>query len=258
MSIKFDKEYNKEIHDTVRYANARIKRLGKHGVHIFDSSLKVRDLKYRYKKGTKADLDRELRMLRKLTVKEGLKKTTNAEGVSSSRWQKDYYMMNRQKAIAYYESRYEKLSSRIKEFPGKLNQLNAIGDKIALLKKVPETMTKEELRSYNATMKDYFSYPAIRRGGYRGFLSEVDLVMERLGYDEATRDGVFKKLSKLDIDQFQEMYDDSDLVERIYDLADSPKYKHAIIINTSTKKAKSLVDDFISQIDELVAKYKEY
>ena len=94
MSIKFDKEYNKKIRDTVRYANARIARLEKHGVKLFNRSIKVRDLKKRYT--NKKDLDRELNLLKTITVKEALK--TN----KLSNWQTRYYGKDVEAARDYF------------------------------------------------------------------------------------------------------------------------------------------------------------
>lgn len=250
MSIKFDKEYNKKIHDTVRHANARIARLEKHGVKLFNRSIKVRDLKKRYT--NKKALDRELNLLKSITVKEGLKSN------KLSNWQTRYYGKDIEAARAYFKARYEKLNRKLSNMPADRTRVELLKQKYSILGKNPSKLTKSKLATYNATMREYYAYPSQRRSGYRGFLTEVDLVMQRLNYPKSERDKLFRKISELDEDQFFAMYEDTNIIERVYDLAGSPEKDGDIQLNTTDDNAREIIEALTEQIDGLVDKYKEW
>ena len=249
MPNKFDKDYNKKIHDTVRYANARAKRLEKRGIKLFNQPIKVRDLKKRYT--TKQAMDKELNLLNKLTVKQGL----NPKKLAS--WRSQYYGKDVQAAQSYFKDRFDKLNRKLGNMPADRTRVELLRDKYNILRQDPSKLTGRDLGAYNATMREFYAYPSQRRSGYRGFLKEVDLVMERLQYSKETRDGVFKKLSELDADQFYAMYDDNSIIERVYDLGGSPT-KEDFDLNTTEENAKEIIDALLEQVNGLVDKYKEW
>lgn len=250
MPNKFDKDYNKKIHDTVRYANARAKRLEKRGIKLFNQTIKVRDLKKRYT--TKQEMDKELNLLSNLTVKQGLKPN------KLSKWRSEYYGKDVDTARKYFKTRYDRLNAKLGDMPADRTHVNLFLDKYELLGRDTSTLSSDELASFNATMREFYAHPSHQRSGYRGFLKEVDLVMERLQYSEDERNELFKKLSQLDEDQFQAMYDEVDLIGKIYDLGGSPTGKGSFKLNTSTTDAKQQINALLRRVDGLIAKYKEY
>lgn len=249
MPNRFDKDYNKKIHDTVRYANARAKRLEKRGIKLFNRPIKVRDLKKRYT--TKQAMDKELNLLNKLTVKQGL----NPKKLTS--WRSQYYGKDVEAAQSYFKARFDKLNRKLGNMPADRTRVELLRDKYNILRQDPSKLTGADLGAYNATMREFYAYPSQRRSGYRGFLKEVDLVMERLQYSKETRDGVFKKLSELDADQFYAMYDDNSIIERVYDLGGSPT-NDDFELNTTEENAKEIIDALLEQVGGLVDKYKEW
>ena len=67
-----------------------------------------------------------------------------------------------------------------------------------------------------------------------------------------------KKLSELDEDQFFAMYEDNNIIERVYDLGGSPEKEGEIQLNTTEENAREIIDALTEQIDGLVDKYKEW
>lgn len=256
--IKYTKEDNAFIRRKVKNFNAKRARAMKRGIKTTSSRLKVYDIKQRYKNKTRGELYRELNLLDKFSTRRSTQTYSNEQGAAISRWQLEYLKINREGAKEELIKRRNILKGKLGNMPTEKMRIAAINKKLRILDKPIENMTQSELNTFRATIReDYIAMPAKRKGGYRGFLSEVELVMQRTGYDQPTINKIFNKFSQLDPDQFMKMYEESGLISRVYDLADSPKYENGMKLNTTPAKAREILDALIEEADDLVAKYKE-
>ena len=255
--IKYTKEDNSFIRQKLKNFNAKRARGLKRGVKSTSERLKVYDIKQRYKNKTRGELYRELNALDKFSARD----TTsyiNPKGAKISKWQLSYLKLNTEGAKEELIHRRNVLKRKLTDMPGEKLKISTINKNIRLLNKPVEEMTQSEINTYRAIIRsDYLSMPAKRKGGYRGFLSEVEAVMKRTGFSDEEVNEIYKKFSKLDPDQFLKMYEESSLISRVYDLADSPKYEYGMVLNTTPKKARKILETLVAEADDLVAKYKE-
>ena len=256
MAIRYTKAYNKEIRQAVKHFNSVRNTLNKRGIKLTPSPLKVSELKARYQ--TRRELNRELTLLNKVSSSSDklLKRVENQSGASSVKWELDYLKLNTKKAIEYFQHEADIERKRLPEFPGERLRLDALEQKIQYLKMDVDYMNQEQFRSYRSAIREYMAVPGKQKGGYRGFLNEIEGVMRLVGYDDTTINRFFDKFKVLTPSQFQDIYETSDLISRIYELADSPIYSGSIKMNTSTGDAKEMIDTLLEETDELVAKAK--
>ena len=260
MPTNYSKEQNERLYRSVKNYNARLKRLKAKGVKIKNQPVKVYDIKSRYKNKSFSSLEQELKRMDKLTAKN---KNVNkifatAMGGKINQYEFDYLKQYANDAYKFFEEKREYLKARLGRFPSEVTRIKSNQVKMDVLSQMPDTMTQSELNTYAATIREYLQYPQLQRSGYRGFLTEVDLVMQRAGYDEKTINRIHNKLKQLNPEQFTQMYQNTDVIDRVYDLADSPTYANGVKLNTTMVNAREILDSFIEKLDSLVAEYKEW
>lgn len=258
MAINFTPKENARIRRVVKNFNARSARAGKQGMKVRGATLKVSDLKARYRDSSIDELNKELKLLDSFSLRKSKEQYTNLLGAKAPKWKLEYLKANQEAAKAHFLREHMRVSGETINFPSERLELDNITKKINILNKPLDQMKQHELNTYMATINEYMEEPALQRAGYRGFLSEVDSVMTLLGYDQKTKNSFYRKLSKLKPYQFNSLYEDNDLINRIYELADSPTYKHGIKLNTSRDDASRLIDTLLEEIDDLVEEYSQY
>lgn len=250
MAIRFDSGYNKSIRSIVANYNQRRKRMIAAGYKHVPAPAKVSDLKARYE--TRSDLNKELNRLKNLGRGDVLKKIENEGGVKAVDWEFKYAKTNLKNAREYFSREYERVAKRVGKFPGERQYLDAIQAKMNVLDMDINYMNQSQFNSAISAINEFAKSPSKRRAEYRGFLSEVDMVMERLGYSSEQRNQILNKFNKLTPSQFLYAYDKSDIIGRVYELADSPKPGEGIVLNESEEKAQEIIDSLGEQVDDIV------
>lgn len=253
MAIRYSKELNARLRREVDNFNKKRKRAIQRGFRQLPPAMKVSELKARYT--VKSDLDRELNRLHKFNITNALERVETQGGIDSTSWELKYLKGNVRNARDYFEREYKRVSKRVSKFPGEAERLNNIRAKIDILDIDLSYMDQEQFRSAKRAIFEYVEAPAKRKAGYRGFLSEVDLVMQRLGYSSDDINKVLNKFNKLTPDQFLYVYDHFDIISRIYELADSPIYG-GLKMNTTDEDAENLVDTLTEQVDDIITDAK--
>ena len=254
MTIRYSKELNARLRREVDNFNKKRKRAIQRGFRQLPPVMKVSELKARYT--VKSDLDRELNRLRKFNITNALERVETQGGIDSTSWELKYLKGNVRNARDYFERELKRVSKRVAKFPGEAERLNNIKAKIDILDIDLSYMDQEQFRSARRAIFEYVEAPAKRRAGYRGFLSEVDLVMQRLGYSQDEIDSVLNKFNKLNPEQFLYAYDHFDIISRVYELADSPTYG-GLKMNTSDKDAEDLIDTLKRDADKVIKDAKK-
>lgn len=254
MAIRFDSGYNKNIRSIVANYNQRRKRMIKAGYKQVPRAALVSELKGRY--STRNELDRELNYLKNLGKKDLLRRVETSGGVKAIGWQYDYAKNNLKNAREYFVSEYKRVSKRVAKYPGERQYLDTIKNKINLLDMNIDYMNQSDFRSVITTIDEFAMSPSMRKAQYRGFLSEVDWVMEKIGYDEEKRDKFFKKFSKLTPTQFLYAYDNNDIIGKIYRLYHKD-YGQEEATLTDGEDAETLMDLLTEQADVIIEDAKE-
>lgn len=252
MAIRFTPEYNKRINDVVARYNRRLERAnteGKIKKSMLPEKASVKTLKKSYQ--SRAELDRELENL------ENFRRKSARASVSDyvTKYDLSLIKKNRRAAIEHFEKQADIIRHKANlNYPLQKARLKTLERNIDILKKGPEGATTAELDTMSAYIDKYRKSFERRATGYRGFMSEVEFVMDKVGVTKAEKDAFFAKFSKLNPEEFYELWEKSDLVGRVYELADSPKYKGRL---TSTRSdARELIDELMQQADQLIADVK--
>lgn len=251
--MKLSQAENEEVNRIVKRYNERVRRAYKS--KIPKSQLppiqSARLIKKSY--SSKKELKKELLNLASFTAPLArLKVTDYVTGY-------DYEMLkaNRKEAIKYWERRAKALRYRVKI--GALNQksqLATVERNIDILKKPVKEMTEGDISAAARYVEKYRLSFERQATGYRGFLSEVEFVMRNVGISRNRRNEFFNKLSELTPDEFYDLYDRYDLIGRIYDLADSPKYGEEMQLNLDEDSARELIESLLKDIDVLIKEVK--
>lgn len=256
--MKFTSDDSQRLRKIVKAFNARQDRMALKGYRVMRDNLKVYDIKQRYKNKPRSEYNKELKMLEQYRFSnvKRIGKTETEGGGTMLKWKINYFKLNQPAAVEYFSEQHKRISRKVGRFPGMRLDLNRTKSKLRLLSKPVEEMSQSELNSYQATIREYLAFPGRRRGGYRGFLSEVNFVMHNLGYRDEEINSLLNKFDKLNPEEFFKMYDENDIIQTVYDLADSPTVA-GIKLSKRPKDAREDINDLIQIADYLVDKYKE-
>lgn len=247
--MKLNKPLNERLRNEVRNYNKRLARLEKAGIKNLPSHQKVSEIKSRYTNVNDLikEIERLTRFNRSLITKTNINPETKA-----SDWQIDYIKTNQKAAKEFYEKEYERVNKRVGRFAGERTYLDTLSAKIKLLGKNTESLSSSELRSTIATINEFAENPTRLKTNYRGFLSEVDWVMDKLGYSSEERDAFFKKFNKLTPTQFLYAFDNNDIINRIYNLYHKDYGETEARLTASEEDAEILIESLLEQADSII------
>lgn len=257
MAIRFDKQYNAEIRRIVRNFNAKRNRAIKRGFTNLPPLLTVRELKNRYT--SRSQLNRDLRQLQKFNLEkdDALKIIETSGGAKAIKWDLDYLKSNLRYAKQFYDREIEDAAHLDTEMNvSKMEYLNNMRAKREYLDLEIDMLSASQLRTFRKTVNEYLYANERQIKGYRNWMQEVELIMRNLGYDNSTINRFFKGFEDLTPRQFLTMYRQSALVNRIYELY-IPTKDHSFRLSTTEEDAKDLIDTFMIEKDEIIARAKQ-
>lgn len=252
MAIRYDAALNADLRNAVRNFNKKVVRAEKRGFRNLPDLVKVSELKSRYK--NRSALVREINRLKNFNRGDILTQVENKGGAKAVSWQFGFVRSNIKDARAYFQREYNRVSKRAARFPGERLYLDNIAAKIELLDMNITYMSQSQFRSTMATVREFYNAPANRMAQYRGFLSEVEWVMEKTGISEKQRDQFFKKFGRLTPSQFLYAYDNNDIINKIYSLYHKTSDGEAYL--TDEDDAEELINELLEETDEIVADAK--
>ena len=244
MAINYDDALNARMSRIVRNYNRRAEGTKAPKVSV----ARLRKDYYR-----RADLNRELRNLEAFTKKKAFKDAT----AKVSAYDIELIKTNRKETIKFLQEQQKFLKARKKKgYPLEEAEIKNLALNERLLSQDIESASQDDLKAMLGSVHDYRVSFAERGAGYRGFLSEVEWVMGQVGIPQEDQEEFFEKMKQLNPQELYEIYEDSELVKRIYSLADSPSYGN-IKLNTDDKDAKEKIEELMKTIDKLIAKVKK-
>lgn len=256
MAIRFDKAYNAEIRRVVHNFNQKRNRAIKRGYKYLPPLLTVRELKSRYT--TRSQLNRELNYLRKFNTSkdEALKVIETSGGAKAIKWEYDYLKANLNYAKEFYDREIQEAAALDTPLQvSKAEYINNLKAKRDYLNLELSELNQSQFRTFRKTINEYLYANERNLNNYRNWMSEVELIMRNLGYDNKTINQFFEGFSELTPRQFLNMYRQSALVSRIYELY-IPTTDHSFKLSTTEDDAKELINTFMIEKDELISKAK--
>lgn len=254
MAIRYTKDLNKEIRRDVRNFNQNRNRALKRGLKDVPPIARVSDLKARYT--SRKELEKELSRLREFKSGDALKEVETSGGATAIQWELDYLKKLTNETKKFYDREILSIRRYLAKFPrqrdiGKEERLNELLDKRAFLDLDLMHLNQLDYKTYKATIYDYTQYHYRSSRSYRGFLSEVENVMTMVGIEKETINSFMKKFTVLTPEEFVYLYNNSDMIARIYELADSPTLGK-LKLNTSSSDAKKKINTLLEEQDDLI------
>lgn len=256
MAIKFDKSYNAEIRRVVRNFNQKRNRAIKRGYRYLPPQVSVSELKSRYT--TRSQLNRDLNALRRFNRggDKILRVVETSGGAKAIKWEYDYLKKNLQYAKEFYNREIEEASKLdTPMLVAKAEYINNLKAKREYLDLELSELSQSQFRTFRNTINEYLYANERNMDGYRKWMNEVELIMRNLGYDNKTINKFFEGFSELTPRQFLNMYRQSALVSRIYELY-IPTKDQSFKLSTTEEDAKDLINTFMIEKDELIKKAK--
>lgn len=258
MAIRYNKEYNAEIRRVVHNFNQMRNRAIKQGYTHLPPRLLVSELKSRY--STKSELDKELRFIESFNKKkeDALKVIETSGGAKAINW--DYRRLK--KNIAGAKEHYDRLIKEVSKGDtiydiGKKHLLETYTRQREMLDLELAELSQQDFNTFRATINKYEKYNYLANRSYKGFLSEVLEVIKYSGYSEAVANEFVEKFSVLTPQQFVDLYNNSNLIKKVYDIADSPIHGGGLKFNTSKEDAREVVDALLEQADDMIGEYSQ-
>lgn len=255
MAIKFTPKYNERIKKVVSNYNRRVRQANKEGKIRKDKLpqlASVYDLKHNYT--SKEMLDKELANLEAFTRES----TRTRYNTALNQYEKYLVTHNRKDALEFFEHKLDMLQQNFNPISLK-DEDNAIlyQEYIKVLKNegniddIPDATSQLMERAIN----QYRVFYNRQGAGYRGFMSEVEWIMDNLQIPKSEQTKFFNKLRQLTPDEFYDVYMENDLIEAIYMIAESDPETGGKL-NTTQKHAQELIDSLMDEVDTMVAEAK--
>lgn len=256
MAIKFDPAYNAEIRRVVKNFNQKRNRAIKRGYRYLPPTLTVSELKSRYT--SRKQLNRDLNLIKKFNAKgdDALRVIETSGGAKAIKWEYDYLKRNLQYAKEFYDreiSDAARLDTPM--MVAKSEYINNLKSKRDYLNLELAELSQSQFRTFRNTINEYLYANERNLSGYRNWMNEVELIMRNLGYDNKTINKFFEGFNELTPRQFLNMYRQSALVSRIYELY-IPTKDHSFKLSTTEEDAKELINTFMVEKDEMIKKAK--
>lgn len=256
MAIKFDPAYNAEIRRVVKNFNQKRNRAIKRGYRYLPPTLTVSELKSRYT--TRKQLNRDLNLIKKFNTKgdDALRVVETSGGAKAIKWEYEYLKKNLQYAKEFYD-REIRDAARLDTpmMVAKSEYINNLKSKRDYLNLEVSELSQSQFRTFRNTINEYLYANERNLSGYRNWMNEVELIMRNLGYDNKTINKFFEGFNELTPRQFLNMYRQSALVSRIYELY-IPTKDHSFKLSTTEEDAKDLINTFMVEKDEMIKKAK--
>lgn len=167
-------------------------------------------------------------------------------------WEYKNIKANLNAARMFHRREYDRVAKRVGRFPGERLRLNAIAAKISLLDKDINYLSQNEFKSYKSAVNEYINFPIRVEKGYKGFLSEIGVVMNNLNFSDERREAILNKFQELTPDQLFYAYNNNELIGRIYELIDSPIYNKTGKMNEDEEYAEDLLETLEEELDDII------
>lgn len=251
MSIRYTKDFNAEIRRIVYNFNRKRNRAIKRGFTLVPDKQYVSELKFRY--SDKSELVRELKLLEKFNIMgdAAYEIVDTLGGGKISRYQLDYMKKNLQQTKQFFDRQIAEAKELYAEDTysmARRDYLFNLEAKRKYLELDIDYLDESGLKTFQKYISQAQSYNIRQLSGYRGFLSVIETTMKNLGYDIQTRNAFFEKFMNLTPAQFVKMYRKSDLINRVYDLIQSP-VSGETHLNTDEEDARNILDELINNFD---------
>ena len=257
MSIRYDKTYNREIARVVKNFNQKRNRAIKRGFTHLPPRLLVSELKSRY--ASRAQLNKELRKIEAFNKrKDSLEVVELSGGVKAINWQLDYLKRNIEGAKQYFDREIKEMSKHDTVYDiGRRARLDTLRRQRNLLDLELSELSQSDFNTFQATINKYVQSNYRNERSFRGFMSVIEESMKYAGFSDREVKTLVDKFRVLTPNQFIDLYNDSHIIERIFELADSPTHGEGLKFTSNADDTRELLEGLTEEADSLIEEYKQ-
>lgn len=251
MTTRFDPDFNEEIRRVVKNFNQKRARAYKRGFSYLPDRAYVSKIKQNF--NTKSEVNKYLKDLEKFNTMgdSAFDIVETAMGGRISKYNLMFIKDNLKDTKAFFDRQIEEAKELFYEDQysiARKDYLFNLQTKRRYLEQDIMNLDQSGLRTFDKYVKQALNNNRNMLTSYKGFLSVIDTAMREVGYDEKTISAFYEKLGDLTPAQFIKMYRSNNLINRVYNLIESPVHG-ATKMNLSGDDAKLLLDKLIKDFD---------
>lgn len=215
MAIRYDQDLSREIRRTVKNFNAKITRYEKKGYTGLPRRLRTADIKANF--NDRRSLKRELKFFQKFSNKDSLTSVL-FDGQTVYKWNVEYFKRNYRKSENYYNEKKENVKKYVTNRPvGRKTRLKKADVALKLLRgkngRYKSTFATRQNIMYNYLQRTTRT-KRFRNQFYISLKSSASLI----GFDDSQINRVIRNLRKLNDTEFEALYENEDLITRIFQM----------------------------------------
>lgn len=217
MAVRYDRELNKEIWRTVKNFNAKITRWEKKGYVGLPRRLRTADIKTNFT--TRKALKNELKFLKTFSQREALS-IVNFEGQQVYKWSAENFKRNYTRAENYYQQKKDIIKKVNKNRPvARKTRLKTANVAVNILRgKKGKSRYKPSFYARQNIMYNYYQRASKTRRFRRQFNISLQASASMVGLDDKQIKQIIDMLSDLSDSQFEALYENEDLITRIFQM----------------------------------------
>ena len=215
-----------------------------------------REFRDKYYDKPRSEIKRQLALYESFGKRDALDKSDVSR---LSKWERNYFKANRDKAYKFYTDEIEDLERIIggrPEYHLRIHErLQNLYDKRKELDRDLSSLTEDQIKGLRRTYEYAERSDLVKAQGFRTYLKQLERVMDALGYSRKDIDNLLNKFNVLTENEFTEMVRNEDLIEGVYTLINSPKGRGNYELATDDFLAEGIMEDIENRVDELILKY---
>lgn len=254
MAIRFDPEYNAEIRRVVKNFNQKRIRAINRGFKYIPDKIYTADIKNRY--SSREELNQELNRLRKFNTgkDESLQVIRTGESGKITKWEMDYLESNLKATKEFYQREIEETKKHISDkYPvNKRLYLDELEEKLSKLDLDIMSLDYSQLDTRKRIMSNYLREYSKKKKGFDLWLNCTEKAMRLMNIPDKDIKKFKEKWQVLSPRQFILIYHDSKVVERMYDIVQSPIGKNGLKFTTTDEDAENLINQLLENTDRMI------
>jgi len=250
--------FNEQAQRIVKSYNQKLTRAKNRGLSHLPEKQSLRELRQQFP--NRNDLQKHLTQLKNFNVmgSSAFDIIETKAGGKLSRYQYYYIKANLDDTKEFYFKQLDEARKVFGNDPysiAKRDYVLNIETKLNYLYRDIDSLDQSGIKTFQKYIAHAMNDEVMKSKNFRSFLGGVEDIMDMLGYDKKAINALYDKLEELTAAEFIKLYQESDLINRIYELIPSPEHGRGKL-NTDDENAKEIINKLLSDVDGMVEEVK--
>lgn len=258
MSVRYDKQFNKEIARIVRNYNAKITSLQKKGFKYLPEKETITNIKQAW--DTRYDIKRRLKQLKSFSQRGAEKEITLKSGMVTTRYTLRVMKQDRRLALRRLQKRYEHTANLVPRSTTSnqgftLGQMMMNPKLLNMKSKLERLKAKDFAENVGAgeLLKGVLQFNKAREKQFKDyFIENLSNLARMYGIESEQLDKLTKIINSMDGDEFMDLYETEPAFRN---LADEYAINQDPTDKSQVGKVKNWIDDLVSNYTNIANKY---